>query len=216
VTGIAYAFRTRDGYEVGLSLLKGSVLVSVLTVASFLLILPPDFQERIFSLISLLPGIGEQPQFERAYLVSTGLEMFRHNPLFGVGPENWFEAKSIYATDNLVAYEQRTNSDLGPHSIFIKTLAETGLVGFTALLLLLVRPLRFLGWYLRSRDTSSLHLSLFGLFMFITIVATFRGGGFIDRAYLFTSVGFLISYELDSSDINILTSGDHMASEPTA
>jgi O-antigen ligase len=195
VMGVAYAFRTRDGYRVGLTLLQGTLLGAVLGVVGFLL-LPPDVQARLFSLIALVPGVGGQPQFERAYLVGTGLEMFAHNPLFGVGPENWFEAKATYATDNLVAYERRTDSDLGPHSIFVKTLAETGAVGFVALLLLLVRPLRFVGWYLKPDGASPLCLPLAGLFCFTVGVAAFRGGGFVDRAYLFLLVGFLLSFEL--------------------
>ena len=196
VMAVAYAFRTRDGYRVGLTLLKGALIGAVLGVLVYLFLLPPNVQERLFSLIELLPGIGGEPQFERAYLVATGLEMFAHNPLFGVGPENWFEAKSTYATDNLVAYELRTGSDLGPHSIFIKTLAEAGVIGVTALLLLLVRPFRFLGWYLKSAATSTLLLPLLGLFCFAVAVASVRAGGFVSRAYLFLIFGFLLSFEL--------------------
>ena len=197
VMGIAYVFRTRDGYEVALVLGKGAIIVTGLAIVGILFILPPDIQQRVFTLLELIPGIGGRPQFERAYLVSTGLEMFRHNPIFGVGPGNWFAAKSVYATDSLVAYEQRTNSNLSPHSIFIRVLAETGLMGFTFLLLLLVRPLRFLGWYLCARSTSTLHIALLGLFLFIIVVVSFRGGGFVNRAYLFLSLGFLLSYELN-------------------
>jgi len=200
IMSLTYVFRTRDGYEVGLALIKGALVITSLAIVGFLFILPPDIQQRVFSLLELIPGIGGQPQFERAYLVSTGLEMFRHNPLFGVGPENWFEAKSVYATDNLVSYEQRTNSNLGPHSIFLKILAETGLVGFAFLFLLLVRPLRFLGWYLRSRNTSTLHLAFLGLFLYTIVVVLFRGGGFVNRAYLFLCLGFLLSYELKHPD----------------
>jgi O-antigen ligase len=200
IMGIAYVLRTRDGYKVGLVLGKGALVITGLAIAVFLFILPPDIQQRVFTLIELVPGIGGRPQFERAYLVSTGLEMFRYNPIFGVGPENWFEAKSVYATDNLVAYEQRTSSNLSPHNVFIRILAETGLMGFTFLLFLFVRPLRFLGWYLSPRSTSTLHVALFGLFLFIIVVISFRGGGFINRAYLFLSFGFLLSYELNHPD----------------
>ena len=200
VMGAVYAFRTRNGYAAILTLIKGTIIAAGFAAIGLLFVFPPNVQERIFTMVALFPGIDGQPEFERLYLISTGLEMFLQNPLFGVGPENWFEAKSIYATKNLIAFEEQTGSDLGPHSILIKIAAETGLIGLFFFGLLIVRPLRFLGWYLDRTDSSGFHLPLLGLFLFTLAVASVRAGGFTMRAYLFLSIGFLLSYEMNSLD----------------
>lgn len=174
-----------------------SVLGSVLFVAAVLMLAPQEIVSRIYTLLALVPGVGGRTQFERAFLFETGIQMVKHNPLFGVGPENWFQAKETYATDQLVAFERSTGSDLGPHSPLIKVLAETGVFGFGLFALIFVRPLRYFGWYLRSdHRKNSLYLVIFGLFTYVFLVAMTRSGGFVLRGYLFITLGFLLSYEV--------------------
>lgn len=174
---------------------NASIAVGVGIVAS-LLFAPDEIFTRLFTLLSLVPGLGGSTTIERLYLLETGLRMFVDNPLFGVGPENWFEAKNIYATDQLLAYEQKTDNDLGPHSLLVKTLAETGIIGVTLLGIVLLRPLKLFGWYLRSPDGRGPLLAFFGLFVYVFGVAALRSGGFVVRVYLFLILGIVISFEL--------------------
>ena len=174
------------------------VLGSLLFIAAVLVLAPQEIIGRIYTLLALVPGIGGQTQFERTFLFETGIQIVKHNPVFGVGPENWFQAKETYATDQLTGFEQSTNSNLGPHSTLLKILAETGVLGFGLFVLIFVRPLRYLGWYLNSTHGTCLHLVLFGLFSYVSLVAAVRAGGFVLRVYLFITLGFFLSYEMSN------------------
>lgn len=179
---------------------------AVLLTTTILFLAPQEIVDRVYTLVSLIPGVGSTREFERAYLLVTGLEMFAHNPILGVGPENWFQAKEIHGTNQLVSFEQQTDSDLGPHNLPLKVLAETGVLGFGLFVLLLVQPIRFLGRYLRSN--CHLCLGLLGLFVYVLVTATLRSGGFIVRAYLFITLGFHVSYELSNRNMQELISSE--------
>ncbi len=66
----------------------------------------------------------------------TGLHMFRHYPIFGVGPENF---PQVYATQYSDPWYR---ARFAAHSVYIQALAETGLVGTTLLVALVVLFLR--------------------------------------------------------------------------
>jgi len=199
VMAVAYVLRNQRSASV--DLVKKAGLGSVLVGAALVTgVIPEGVVGRASTLISVVPGVGGPAEFERLYIYRTGLNMFLDNPLVGVGPENWFQAKSEHATENLVAWEQENGVDIGTHSLFVKTLAEIGGVGFGLLVLLVCQPLRLFGWYSRRDEpVSELYLPLLGLFVYVVSVAALRSSGVVVRGYLFLVFGLFVSSHIPDS-----------------
>lgn len=108
----------------------------------------------VFAVDALLGGglVKKLFLFPRAYIWQSAWQMFLDSPVFGKGPGHFkhfyyeFLAKAGYGAD-LVADRRLMN---WAHSLYFEQLAERGLVGMAALLVLLVRPLLALGRQLRS------------------------------------------------------------------
>jgi putative inorganic carbon (hco3(-)) transporter len=73
----------------------------------------------------------------RLTLWAAGLEMFTHHPVLGVGPGN-------FAPTYGAKYSQKISGEWVPHSIYIQAMAELGIFGILALLMILVGTLRIL------------------------------------------------------------------------
>lgn len=199
---MGFAHAIRGEYSEIVPKLQGGVVGSVVLAVLALVFAPEEILYRIETLVSIIPGIGRHTTFERLYIYQTGIEMFLHNPIWGVGPENWFSSKSSYATEQLINFEAKTGNNFGPHSLFVKVLSETGIAGFSMLIVLLLQPLRFFGKYIQTEEADQwglFSLPLFGIYAYTVTVAGLRSGGFLLRVYLFTIFGILLAYQIQNS-----------------
>jgi O-antigen ligase len=107
-------------------------------------ILPPEASKRINTLTQLLPG-SEQSEVkidtsfqERTLLMNTAAEMFRDNMILGVGAGNYTKKFDEYAQrvgSNVSSYEGFDKKRF-PHSLYLETGAELGLVGLLLLIMI--------------------------------------------------------------------------------
>jgi O-antigen ligase len=114
----------------------------LLVVAAAILIfalLPANFTERVQSLLTLAPGTSESSLYQESSFrgrlaeVRAGLRMFAEHPILGVGAGNYPYNYQDYARKlNIETRTERREA----HSIYIETLAETGLVGMSVFMLL--------------------------------------------------------------------------------
>ena len=116
----------------------------------FLLLLPmmpESFSERILSLADLgssaETAVQEEDSFRgRTSEIISGMMMFAEHPLLGVGVDNYPPNYQIYSSQ--LGLDSRT-SEREAHSLYVETIAETGILGvtvFTALLASLIIGLR--------------------------------------------------------------------------
>jgi len=126
------------------------LILGALVVMSFI---PPSYYERILSIN--LAFSAPQTQFRstdkaiqgRTSELLTGLAMFSDHPLFGVGLKNYAYLYPYYSKSIGLA---PTASQRSAHNLYLETLAETGAVGFTVFMLIIVTTLRTI-WAARKR-----------------------------------------------------------------
>ncbi len=105
-----------------------AAFMAFLLVFGALYLLPDANKERI----RLATELDKDPNVATRFdLWKTGLQMFRDNPVVGVGPGNY---RPTYAMYNPHAPDPRRI--LAPHSIYIQALSELGTLGTSVLLLL--------------------------------------------------------------------------------
>lgn len=153
----ALLFTYSRGAAVGVVLMAVVLLIAhprrkwVLTaaVAGVLLataIAPQQLWGRLATLVENSAAAPEQAMTDasfrdRRHEMLTGLIMFAHHPLLGVGPGN-FEGE--YLKYSAMAGLTGENTVRDPHSLYTQLLAETGLVGLAAFVFLLVAAFRWL------------------------------------------------------------------------
>lgn len=120
--------------------LVGPLLLALL-VGGAMFLLPGAHQERIRSMFEYEDDANAQT---RITLWRAGWRMFQDNPVLGVGINNYSEASHSYGV----------RSQFVPHSIYVQSLSELGLVGTIPLLVLLFLILR-LNWRTGKRLASS-------------------------------------------------------------
>jgi putative inorganic carbon (HCO3(-)) transporter len=108
------------------------LLIGALLVFLAIQFAPPNYTARMRTIFSILPG--NQERFSKDYSIDArssefiiSLEMFKDNPLFGVGKNNY--------TSRYIEYSIKTGADptriaTAPHNLYFEALAETGLFGF--------------------------------------------------------------------------------------
>lgn len=93
-------------------------------------------------------------------------------PLFGIGLNNFYEYLSPKAIINMASFGLQNKlaqiTATHPHSIFFQTFAETGILGFISLLLLLVFFIKsdFFGLMKKNISINLIIISFWSLFMF--------------------------------------------------
>ena len=111
-----------------------AVLIGILFVVFSLL--PPTYQNRFTSLFVVTEenGIYQDTSLRgRSSEMLTGLAMFAEHPILGVGAGNYKSSYQQYA--QLIGIEFRAEAR-DPHSLYVQLLAETGILGTAAFLLM--------------------------------------------------------------------------------
>ncbi len=110
------------------SMLAGVGLVMLALAAA----IPASYQQRVTTLTSAVPGIAAEDEVGdvsvrgRTSEVIAGLQMFRDNPLLGVGPGNYPARYQEYS--RALGIDPR-REDREAHSYYVEIAAETGAVG---------------------------------------------------------------------------------------
>jgi len=133
------------------------------------------------AVMSPTPSIVVTPQPTRLDLWRAGIEMWRAHPLFGVGPDNF---RHLYG-----AYLGLPQSDTRIHanSLYVETLADTGLAGALALIALIVTSITGArrAWRVMPGMQRLLVLGL------LAALATFLAHGAVDYFFEFTPTATL-------------------------
>lgn len=111
------------------------IILAMLVVALF----PANYTERVQSLLVLTPGTSLRTLYEdssfrgRLAEARAGLRMFAEFPILGVGTGNYKYSYQTYARKLNIETRDEVRE---AHSLYIETLAETGLVGAAVFALL--------------------------------------------------------------------------------
>jgi len=128
----------------------------------------------------------------RLYLWQTALKVFWDNPLLGIGPGNFEIVHSIYRQFHLNPAEIYVRG-ASAHNLFLQYLAETGVVGATFLLALMVNQFRLSWRSMRSQMLATrpeISLALF------SVAALFLGTTFVEAGWMWGQTSFLFVFFL--------------------
>jgi O-antigen ligase len=127
--------------------LKPAQLIVILTLGiAMMLFAPPTYYQRILSIADVLPtssgGINihnDRAIQGRASENLTGWVMLMDRPLMGIGLNNYSYLYQDY-TKSLGLAPSATNRS--PHNLYLEVAAETGVIGLTLFLLMIVMAMR--------------------------------------------------------------------------
>jgi O-antigen ligase len=134
---IAFAFRPR---QMGRAVIVSTILGLILAFGYSQLSSSSSFSARIQNVNNFSSRIGSYEQ---------ALQIWQAHPLFGVGAEQY----NPVATGMPTLLVNGVESQPDPHNSFLGVLAELGIVGFAALMLLTVAIVRLIRAMNRSRRT---------------------------------------------------------------
>jgi len=122
---------------------------------------------------------GESIASSRMELIQTALEAFRSNPVFGIGAGNFIS---------------NTGAEMEVHNAYIQTLCESGIVGFSFfMVMLLYYLLKTIVLLCKSNDKGYLQFSLFTQLVFIINAFTENGTRNLEEFILyFVAIGICI------------------------
>jgi len=145
------------------------------------------------------------PPVERPALWGAALRMFRSSPLFGVGPDNfrWVYGRFL----NLDHWDTKIHAN----SIYLETLADTGVIGLLAFLWLNWRWLRLAWQRLKQQDDQALWL--WHLALIAALVAWFVHG-FLDYFYEFAGT-YVLFWLIAGLSINLYSSRSRQQPQTT-
>lgn len=192
------------------------LLMSVGLVASVAaLVAPSSYFDRITPIWQAVSAVVTGGQFvydpalsERISVVTAAIEMFRDNPLFGIGTGQFPTQFADYALNH--------GLDLGAppeaHSMFLEKLAETGLLGFSMLIATAVTALT-VGIRARRRLLESGHIrdaailrALLLSFVGYLTTAIFLHGAY-ERFFWLLAALLFASWPASTSPLSARTSG---------
>ncbi len=108
--------------------------------------------------------------YQRASFVYVSLRMFRDDPLFGCGFGRFYDKKMPYLSDRSQQIELESIRPLDHHNTFLSILTETGIVGLTLFVALLVAWGRA-AWQLMANDEAAAWMRNQGLFSLSVLIA---------------------------------------------
>ena len=176
-----------------------SKIFSLLTFASLTIILlnfNTSYKTRYFSthLQTLLEKDGlskylQTSQYGAQYNVA--IEIFKDNPVFGVGIKNYRIANLNSKYNNLKHKENRLRWGTHPHQIHLEILSETGLFGFICFFIFMALSIFF---SIKSYLTNKNFYQLSGiLFILASMLPLLPSGSFLST---YTSSIFWLNYAL--------------------
>ena len=176
-----------------------SKIFSLLTFASLTIILlnfNTNYKTRYFSthLQTLLEKDGlskylQTSQYGAQYNVA--IEIFKDNPVFGVGIKNYRIANLDSKYNNLKHKENRLRWGTHPHQIHLEILSETGLFGFICFFIFMALSIFF---SIKSYLTNKNFYQLSGiLFILASMLPLLPSGSFLST---YTSSIFWLNYAL--------------------
>ena len=143
------------------------------------------FHEKLFS------DLAFGPQSDYFRLMGGGLKIFSDNVLFGIGPGNY-----RFLSHDLLADSQMFRPDNHPHNFYIQLLAETGLMGLLAGLILIFAIFYKVASISKNSDDKPISRILFivPLAFFWPVAATADFFGQWNNVFMWTSLGFCLAY----------------------
>jgi O-antigen ligase len=175
----------------------------ILAMIGFFAAAPKNYVERIFSLQEFISTPGSLRTEDmalrgRASASLAAFEMIRSHPLFGVGLNNYNNLFPQYSKLSGLAIDTETEA----HNLYLEVAAETGLVGFTVFLVIIVSSgntiLRARKRFLAAGQEDMVGLTTgFGVgFLAYMFAATFIHGAY--PRYFYLLIGIALALELVS------------------
>lgn len=160
-----------------------SILFSVALSGVFLSVLPENYLSEMES----INDAEDETRIERFRLWETAWEMFKDNPVFGVGVHNQkfnmnkYQVYTSWYTGNEISYQGKV-----VHSTYFQVLSETGIFGaLIYLYILLILPLKL--YKMQGKKTSDNETGTFVKLMSRALIAAMGvfivSSGFISVAY---------------------------------
>jgi len=155
----------------------GIILIVILVVISI-----PSVKNNITRRLSYPYLFFSKSNYNRSGMIALCIDIFKENPIIGIGAGNFGK----YAAENPYFYLGRyleIPENMAPHAFFLQLLAENGIFGFIAILmifLILAKVLFDKKIYLMRHDDSSYILGLRMLYIALMIHLIFgyvAGGG---------------------------------------
>ncbi|HVG25781.1 MAG TPA: O-antigen ligase family protein [Thermoanaerobaculia bacterium] len=210
------------GAMLALAVMTGLVLVSLrvpltrvamatAVAATVLLLLPGNIGNRFRTMLTLIPQetyyVPVDASFERRKLIAaTGLHIFERNALIGVGAGNFATHYIEYARDigsSAELFYRQGESDQ-PHSLYLETASETGLLGLSVFFTLLgvsyaqLRRTRRILLRGQARRDELIVLALTVALLAYLVTSIFLHGA--THRYLFTIFAFITAVSSVAAD----------------
>ena len=114
-------------------------------------------------------GAAEHSVYQRASFLYVSMRMFRDAPIFGCGFGRFFDRKVPYLADRSQQIELESLRELDHHNTFLSLLTETGLIGFSLFVALLIAWGRA-AWQLARDATRENWMRAHGLLALATLI----------------------------------------------
>ena len=122
-----------------------------LALIALILVVVPFVGSNYWDEISSIGKMDQGTADLRLEIWQIGLRMWRANPIFGVGPDNFRWMVGAYeSTEQHEKFGRDLSGSIIAHSLFVELLAELGIAGALVLILLLVRTFKDLQQVVRS------------------------------------------------------------------
>jgi len=193
-------FKNQHKWSIGLRV--GIMSVSFSLVILTIIGLNPEILSTVLERFELLLTTNPSGTFyTRLELWHTAIISFLSNPITGIGPGTFKITGDIFPTLHL-RYGYHMVRNLSAHNLFLHYLAETGLIGATALIMLIVNQYR-LCYKVWKSETSikaiPYKLSLL-LVSLVFLISTFIEGGWLWGQQGFIFVLFIAMIALIAKD----------------
>ena len=132
-------------------------------------------------------------EFGRVGIWRQGLRMFTDSPLTGVGVTRFGQAiGTMRMEDNLIPEWQ------APHNSYVQVLAELGLLGAAAFLILIVVCVSTLGRLMRKpAESATVDIAVYAAVLLVGLIAQIVAAFFLSQAYsMFFTLAFAVSTAL--------------------
>ena len=128
-------------------------------------------------------GSASHSVYQRESFLIVSMRMFADDPLIGCGFGRFFDKKLPYLTDRSQQIELESIRDLDHHNTFLSVLTETGLIGLSLFIALLVAWGR-VAWQLSRDATTERWIRAQGLFALAVLIIYAVNGMFHDLTLL--------------------------------